>query len=346
MGWCRVFRPRNASSYLPALGCVTVLTVAFTGCAQPAPEPILRISYSHAPSDESDIHAFATAFADELKRDPDAPEVALFAANALGEEREVFEGMQLGAGASCAISGSAILSSFDQRIGILDYPYLWKDPQQARAVLDGDVGAQLASYLESSGFEVVAWLDSWGMRSVATARSGRHAPEDLSGLKLRTIPSPTYIAAMQSIGAIASPMDFGEIHSSLETGVIDGFEHTPSVIIANRFYEVTEKFFRTDHIYGPLVLICSSERLKQFAPTQRAAIRKAAAIARARHNAQTDERIARGLKLLRSQGMAIVDLDTAQFRQNAVAARAQLAKRYEVEDLLAAIEAQTTPQIP
>lgn len=327
-----------------AFAIAILASMILIGCNDKAGDPVLRISYSHAPSDESDIHAFATAFVRELEKEPDAPEIELYAANALGEEREVFEGMQLGAGASCAISGTAILSSFDRRIGVLDYPYLWADASQAREVLSGEVGQELAEYLQLSGFTVIEWLDSWGMRSIVTARANVKSPQDIAGLKLRTIPSPTYIAAMESMGAIPSPMDFGEIHSSLETGVIDGFEHTPSVVIANRFYEVTEQLVRTDHIYGPLVFICSTGQLDKFTDEQRIAIRSAAQRANAAHAAQTEKRIERGIDLLKAQGMQIVEIDTTTFRERAAAARTRLAQRYDVASLLSTIEAQTAPE--
>ncbi len=325
-----------------------ILTTLFlpSGCADPEEEKgatVLRVSYSHSPQPESEIHFFAEAFKEMLLARTDDFDVKLYASNALGQEREVYEGIQLGAGATCAVTGTAILSNFDRRVGVLDLPYLWNDYPAMHRALDGEVGAQIRSILLESGFEVVTWLDSWGFRNVASATRPISNAQDLKGMKLRTIPSPSYIAAVQAMRAIPSPMAFGEIYTSLETGVIDGFEHTSSVILANRLYEVTDYLAITRHMLGPVVFVCSRDKLAQLPEEAKEHLYEAARQAARKQRSQSSERAESALVSLESKGMAITVIDTSGFASAARDAQEALARDIGAENLLAMIRDTGSP---
>jgi TRAP-type C4-dicarboxylate transport system substrate-binding protein len=79
---------------------------------------------------------------------------------------------------------------------------------------------------------VIAWLDGWGWRYMITTKKAVKRPEDLAGMKIRTIPTPVYLAALRMMGANPTPMAYGEIYTALQTGVIDGFEQAPAIVVA------------------------------------------------------------------------------------------------------------------
>ena len=70
-------------------------------------------------------------------------------------------------------------------------------------------------------------------------------PEDLAGLKIRTLPNPVITECLRLMGAAATPLAFGEIYTALQAGVLDGLEHDPPTILASKFYE-TAKILRAD----------------------------------------------------------------------------------------------------
>ena len=84
----------------------------------------------------------------------------------------------------------------------------------------------------------LAWGDSFGFRQVVTRSRDVTDPSQLAGLKIRTIQSPIYVKAVELMGASPTPMAFGEVYTSLQTGVIDGYEHDASTTLQQRFYEV------------------------------------------------------------------------------------------------------------
>ena len=132
----------------------------------------------------------------------------------------------------------------------------------------------------------LAWGDSFGFRQVVTRSRDVTEPAQLAGLKIRTIQSAIYVKAVELMGASPTPMAFGEVYTSLQTGVIDGYEHDASTTLQQRFYEVARYMTRTRHIAGVLGLWSSASTSRGFPPTSartlEAAALEAARAARAR----------------------------------------------------------------
>jgi tripartite ATP-independent transporter DctP family solute receptor len=322
---------------LALLGCDGVIG----GLQGNTQQTVIRISHSHQARDDSEIHVAASRVAEYVESRSDDIKVRVYANNSLGQEREVYEGMQLGAGAACSISGTAILANFNPRLGALDLPFLWRDYDHIHRALDGAVGDQLREELRKAGFEVLAWMDSWGRRNVVTTSKDVREPEELKGLKLRTIPAPSYILAMQTMGVNPTPMAFGEIYTSLENGVIDGFEHTPSTVLSNRFYEVTDYLIRTNHLFGPIVMVCSRDKWQQLSEPQRQLLLAAAKDAATFVRQQAPIKEQQAIAALQRQGMTVRELDTREFVGTAVGVHKLFAEKYHASDLIEAIGAVT-----
>jgi len=305
---------------------------------EPVKVTTIRLSHSHqADADASEIHYAATKFKEYVDENSESLKVQIFAANALGEEREVYEGMQLGSGASAVISGTAILNNFNQKIGVLDLPFIWKDYAHVHKVLDGEVGETLASELEGEGFKVLAWMDSWGYRNVYAANKEITQPSDLQGLKIRTIPTPIYVAAVNAMGANATPMAFGEVYTAMQTGVLDGFEHSASVVKAQKFYEVAKYGALTQHLFGPLAFVYSGAEWDKLSDEQKSVVMAGAEFARDAQRELAPVKEKAGFDFLREQGMVFNEIDTTQFEKNAMGVQDEIAAERGAGDLLKAI---------
>lgn len=329
-----------------------ILLISLAGCSkseQPGVPPTIkaqmeiRFAHSHAPDTNGELHFSATAFAEAVGNTSDKLTVRIYPQGTLGSEREVYEGLQLGSGASCTVSGSAILNNFDQRIGVLDMPYLWKDYDHVHRVLDGEVGRDLAAGLEKQGIVVLAWLDSWGYRNIVTRNKPVKRPEDLKGLKIRTIPTPVYLASLRMMGTDPSPMSWGETYTALQTGVIDGFEQASAILVAERFYEVTKHITLTRHLFGPLAMCYSKAHWDRLSPADQAVIRRAAEQARDQERARALERETAAMALLREKGMQIHEFDARAFEQAAIKLQDQIAKERGATDLLEKIRRAAKP---
>ena len=299
-----------------------------------AAKKVIKLSHSHQGDFASEIHTAAWIFQKWIEDNSDTLEVKIYAANALGEERAVYEGVQLGSGASAVISGTAILNNFNKRVAVLDLPFMWKGYDHAHHVLDGKVGEILTKELDTTGFHVLAWMDSWGFRNVVTAKKEVKKPADLKGLKIRTIQTPTYVAALNAMGANATPMAFGEVYTAMQTGVLDGYEHGAAVTKAQKFYEVAKYISLTQHLFGPLVFAYSNKEWAQLTDKEKAVIMDGARMARDVQRSLGPLREQEAFNFLRTKGMVIHKIDTSGFRKAAVAIQDSVAKERGATDLL------------
>lgn len=326
------------TSLLAASVCAMLSMAATEVLAQQKKE--LKISHSAQGNLSSELHMVAWVFANYLAENSDTLSARIYPTSALGDERSVYEAMQLGAGASCAVSGTAILNNFSKRVGVIDLPFVWTGYDHMNRTLDGDVGDQIAADLEKSGIKVLAWATNWGSRNVVTAKKQVQKPEDLKGLKIRTIQSPVYVETINSMGANATPMAFGEVYTSMQTGVLDGFEHGSAVVVSNKFYEVADSIALTNHFLGPAVFACSMSEWNQLSDEQKKVVMEGAKLASDINRALAPVREQEAFEFLRGQGMKITPIDTTGFRQNATGLQDKIASEIGATDLLVDIRAQ------
>ncbi len=310
------------------------LSLVFAGCMESARKPldhmpekkIIRLSHSHPASFSSELHLTAWIFKHYLEERSDRIEVRIYPLNALGQEREVYEAMQLGSGADCIISGTAILNNFIPEFSVLDLPYLWKDYDHVHGALDGQAGEMLEGYAELYGFKVLAWLDSWGYRHIVLGKM-IDTVEDLVGLKIRTIQSNTYIESLNAMGMNATPMAFGEVYSAMQTGILDGFEHNATVIRANKFYEVSRQIVLSKHLFGTVVFIYSLKDWNSFTAEEKRLIQEAADLARDIERSLAPLREKEALSYLEKQGMDIRTINTADLESKTYDLQYELAEK-------------------
>jgi tripartite ATP-independent transporter DctP family solute receptor len=294
----------------------------------------VKISHATAADVANDNHMVSWIIANYINSNSDTLEARIYPANALGEERAVVEGMQLGAGATIHVGGTAIHNNFNKRMGVLDLPFLWRNYEHAHKVLDGKVGQVLAAEHEKLGLKVLGWQDSWGYRNVVTTKKEVKKAEDLKGLKIRTIQTPTYVAALNAMGASATPMAFGEVYTSLQTGVLDGFEHSSAVIYTGKYYEVAKYITLTEHLFGPTVTVISKKEWDGYTDKERQVVADAAKLAQDVNRSLSVQRDRESMDKLRAKGMIVNSIDKAPFLQAAGPLQDQLAKTLGAEDLL------------
>lgn len=326
-------------SILASLFCLALVSGNLLGCGNnpqgtAQQKRVLKLSHGHPPEFSSEIHTAAWIFQQWVNDHSDSLEVRIYASNQLGEEREVYEAMQLGGGADCTITGTAILNNFSPQMGVLDLPFLWNDYDHVHRVLDGEVGRELAQDLEELGLVVLAWMDSWGYRNVVSAEKPLNGPQDLEGLKIRTIQTPTYIAALGAMGANATPMAFGEVYTSMQTGVIDGFEHSASVVLASKFYEVGQHIALTRHLFGPLVFCFSKQSWQSLPDAEKVILKDGARMARDVQRSLAPLREEEALEQLQEKGMVLHEFDTTSFREKAKSLQDGFAVERGAEPLL------------
>ena len=318
---------------------LAILLVAAVAPAA-AQKKVLRI-HTAGPNDTNvDNTMLAVTFANSANAVASTVDVRVFPASQLGQTREVIEAMRLGSGAAGTTGGPAEYASFVRRLGVLGLPFLWKSYDHAIAVLDGPVGKALEQDMEKAGFKVLAWSVSWGYRNVVTAKKEVKQASDLKGLKIRTIPTKVFVAAINAMGANATPMNFGEIYTSMQSGVLDGFEHTAATVISFKMNEVACCIALTRHLMDPTFLVFSLSEWKKLTPTEQQALQNAATDAGLLVRKMAPQREGEALAEVKKLGMKVNEIDLVPLQKAALVAQDELAKEFGAEALLAQIRKQ------
>ena len=241
-------------------------------------------------------------------------EVAFFPDNQLGQEIDVINSVKLGV-IDMMVSGSSIAANLVPVVGTYDLGYLFSSfPQQTKAFDAGAAAPIEQALLKGANIRIIAWAYNFGSRSVL-ARKAVNTPDDLTGLKIRTLPNPVITECLRMMGAAATPMAFGEIYTALQAGVLDGLEHDPPTIVASKFFETAKFYSLTQHNFSPLAIYCSENTLNRMPAAMREPFtevaRKAAADTRAHGLAVEKEALAQ----LKDKGVTVIDCDREAFRK-------------------------------
>jgi len=148
--------------------------------------------------------------------------VQLFPQSQLGGDRETIEGVMNGL-IEMNWPASAPIALIVPEIGVLDLPYIFKDVDHAFRVLDSHVGDELAEKCLSKGIRIGGWGLS-GFRHVMTTKKPINSLEDIKGLKIRVMESPSFLEMIKAWGAIPTPIAWTEVYMALAQGVVDGQE--------------------------------------------------------------------------------------------------------------------------
>lgn len=269
----------------------------------------VKIGYALAP--DSHYGVAAQKFEEVVKAETgDAFEFNHFPSSGLGGEREVIEGLQLGT-IEATIVSSGTLANFVPDTGVFDIPFLFRDLDHARAVLDGEIGQEILSKFDNVGLHGLAWGEQ-GFRHITNNRNAIETPADVESLKIRTMENPVHLEAFNAMGAAPTPMAWPEVISSLQQGVIDGQENPLSVIVSVKLDEVQEYLTLSGHVYSPAMLLVSKPFWDGLDDDQKAAFEKAAAEAVTAMRGYVDDVETTGVETLKERGMKVNELSAEQ----------------------------------
>jgi len=190
------------------------------------------------------------------ERSPQKFDLQIFPHGQLGGSRDMAEAVQMGTQKMTVISTGA-LSGFIPDIAVFDFPYLFRDDDHVRKVLDGPLGQNIVKD-SPKGLRVLCYFQN-GWRHITNNTRVINKPEDLKGLKIRVMESPVFLASLNAMGASATAMQWPEVISSLRVGVIDGQENVSMNILNDGTYEVQKYLSLTYHFYNPAVVLISEE---------------------------------------------------------------------------------------
>lgn len=301
------------------IGCL--ISSSFVGCKKnstkvaadvnKAPEKItIRVSNGaseSAPTVQASINVFAPAVEEASNG---RITVENYYSSVLGDDTKATEACRSGE-LEIASTSTAPLVGLIPELAIFDIPFLFNSYEEADAIIDGPIGDILNKKMEEKGLINLAW-DENGFRDLTNSVRPVYSPEDLKGLKIRTMENKYHLEAWKALGASPTPMSWNEVFTALQQGIIDGQENPIPNFYSARIQEVNEYITTTGHVYSPLLFLFSKQIFDTYdSETQqilRDAARKFALAERSLNREQTELK----KQALIDEGCTVVELTAAQ----------------------------------
>ena len=305
----RLIQRRIVLLLLGLLSAVAVLT----GCAKKERE-VRVLKLAHVLDTEHPVHK-AMVFMAERVREKSAGRMRIdvYPSEQLGSEREIIEQLQVGALAMAKASSSAI-EGFVPKMRVFGLPYLFRDSEHCWKVLAGPAGREILAAGEPVGLKGLCFYDA-GARSFYTRNRNVETPADLKGLKIRVQKSEMAIKMIVAMGGSATPIDWGELYTSLQQGVVDAAENNPPSFYTSLHYEVCQYYILDEHTRCPDVLMISTFVWNKLSPEFQRILQESADESVVYQRQLWDKKEKESMEAVEKAGVKVIYPDKKSFRE-------------------------------
>ena len=294
-------------------------------------QTILKIGY--ATNKESHYGVGSTVFCDEVEKGTQGRyKCQQFPSSALGGEREQIEAVQLGT-QDLVNTSTGPVGNFVPEVKIVDIPFLFRDYDHARKVMDGPIGQDILTKFPSKGIIALGWTEN-GFRHMTNSKRDIVKPADAAGLKMRTMENKVHMDGYRTFGILPTPMAFPELFGALQQGTVDGQENPIPVILASKFSQVQKHLSLTGHVYSPALLLLSPKTWGKLSDADKKLFLEAAKKAGTAQRKKVNDDENTGIAQLEKEGMTVTKVvDGQAFRDALRPAYLTYAKEFGAENI-------------
>jgi TRAP-type transport system periplasmic protein len=290
----------------------TQIGVPFLRSAAAAEAYTLRMNVTEGAA--SIVGMNAQRFAAAVKRRSNGQlQVEVYPNLQLAKEQPTIDALTTGA-IDLAIVSAAFLVPLFPRYQIFTVPFLFKNFETGMRVLDGPVGVDFFSEIESKGIVGLGWGSS-GFKEFETTSRAVVVPEDLKGVRMRTVAGAIYVAMYQAFGAIPITIDSSEVLVALTQHTVDGMDVNLDSMATGKYYVVAKHVALSHHVLSILPLLGSKRKIDALPVPLQKIMREEARNAMLSWRAEITRETANTISLLKSNGVAFTEIQYPAFRK-------------------------------
>ncbi len=238
--------------------------------------------------------------------------IEVFHSAQLGQEKDTIEQTQFGVIDMNRVSMGPF-NNIIEETQVVSLPYVFRSVEHMHNVMDGPIGDEILAAFEQHDLVGLAYFDG-GSRSFYNSQKPITSMEDLAGMKFRVMKSDIFVDMVGALGANATPMPYGEVYSSIQTGVIDGAENNWPSYESSGHFEVAGYYTLDQHLIVPEVLVMSKASFDKLSADDQAIVRQAAKDAVPVMRALWAEREKVSEQKVRDAGVEVItDIDKTPF---------------------------------
>ena len=266
----------------------------------------LRYGHMNAPSAVTGVQA--NMLADLVaKKTNGAVKIQVFPSSQLGKLQELAEQVQTGV-IALSHNTMAAIGSLYEPLSAMDTPFLYRDVDHLMKAADtqsSPVMAKLSERMIKARGVRLLYTFYFGTRHLTCDRAIQK-PADLDKVKIRAIPFPIYMTAVEGLGAVATPVDWSEVPTALATGIVNGQENPVDVIYNNKLFDLQSHLMLTGHIMAAQCVVINEKVWQGFSPTIQKQIMEAAQEVSKKATQMTLDREAENLAKIKKAGMTVI----------------------------------------
>lgn len=273
------------------------------------------IKLAHSGSESHQYHIAAAKFKDILESDEDVDlTVEIHPNSSLGSEGDAIEQVVSGSVEMTTVAADSNLANIIPEMNVFGIPFIFDDKEHVYNALDGEAGQHILDLAEDKGIKGLGYWEV-GMRHITNDSREIVQPEDVSGLSVRVPPAKVWEAYITALGGSPTPIDFNELYSALDQGVINAQENPLATIDSMNLHEVQNYISLTEHTYTPAVTLISLDFYESLSDTEVEALESAVKEAAEYQRHYLDEQEDEILTMLAEEGVTISDPDREAFRE-------------------------------
>lgn len=274
----------------------------------------VSLKLAHTGSETHQYHSASEKFKELVEEKTNGEVTIEIHPNAtLGSEGEAIEQLIDGSIEMTTLAPDSNYSNTVPEMNVFGIPYLFEDRDHAYQVLDGEIGDELLSLGEQHNIKGLGWWEI-GFRHITNDTREIAEPADMKGLQIRVQPSPVWEAHMKALNANPTPVDFNELYSALDQGVVNGQENPLPTIDSMRFYEVQEYISLTAHAYNPAVTLMNLDTWNNLSEEHQNLIQEAVKETTDYHREFLAEKENEIIEMLEENGVTITEPNREAFR--------------------------------
>ncbi|MFY8113040.1 MAG: TRAP transporter substrate-binding protein [Rhabdaerophilum sp.] len=263
--------------------------------------------------------------------------INVFHSAQLGQEKDTIEQTRFGVIDMNRIN-MAPFNNLIPATNVPSLPFIFRSVDHMRKVMDGPIGETILKEFEKHDLIGLAFYDS-GARSFYNSKRPITKPDDMKGLKIRVQQSDMFISLVSALGANATPMNFGEVYSGLQTGLIDGAENNWPSFESTKHFEVSKFYSMTEHSLSPEVLVMSKKSFDKLSKEDQALVKAAAKESVAEMRKLWDAREKASEAKVKAGGAVVNTVEKQPFIDAMKPVYEKFVKDQALKDLVAAIQA-------
>ena len=298
-----------------------IVVLVLSACGRPSGDStsnegdsgdVYKIRIAYLVSEDQSTHIASEQLKEKLETESDGRiQVELYPNGSLfPSDREAIEAVQLG-NVEMTIPAVAALSSFNKKFMVFDLPFLFDTYEEVYNALDGELGQELLTELEENNIKGLVFGAN-GFRHMTNNEGPIESPDDLKGLKFRTMESPVQTDSFKAWGANASPFAFGELYTAIQQGTYDGMENPISLIYTHKFYEVQDYLTLSGHFYAPTALLINNDFYNSLPEDLQELVMEAALEYRTEQRKLAEQQDKEWIEELKEFGMQVNELTDEQ----------------------------------